>query len=207
MTEQGPRSDRRLLIATGNAKKGIEMAQLLAPLGLRILTFDDLPEPVAEVEETGITYEANALLKARAAAEITGMVSIADDAGLEIDALGGAPGIFSRRFLGEETSFPDKMVQILEMISDVPDAERGCRFRAAVAIAVPGEEARVCHGVCEGRVARELRGQHGFGYDPFFLLPGLGRHMAELTPDEKHAISHRGMAMACATAELRSIFG
>lgn len=183
------------------------MAQLLAPLGLQVLTFEDLKGIVPDVEETGTTYEANALLKATTATEATGMVAIADDAGLEIDALGGAPGVYSRRFLGEETSFPEKMRRILEMIQGVPDADRGCRFRAAVAIAVPGGPPRVCHGVCEGMVAREMRGEYGFGYDPFFLLPGLGRHMAELAPGEKHAISHRGMAMACATAELHSIFG
>lgn len=198
---------RELVIATGNRKKGVEMATILAPLGLSILTLADFPGVCAEVEETGATYAENAELKARAAAEATRRVAIADDAGLEIDALGGQPGIYSRRFLGEETPFPEKMARIIEMLSDVPDDARGCRFRCSVVIAVPGGASHFCAGVCEGRVAREMRGEYGFGYDPIFYLPELGRHMAELPPAEKHRISHRGKALACAAEVLRDLFG
>lgn len=198
---------RQLVIATGNRKKGVEMATILADTGLELLTLADFPNVDAEVEETGVTYAENAELKARAAARATGRVCIADDAGLEIDALGGQPGLHSRRFLGEETPFPEKMAHILERLKDVPDAQRGCRFNCAVAIATPDGQVFHCGGICEGRVAREMRGSFGFGYDPIFLLPHLGKHMAELPPDEKHRISHRGKALACAKEVLRRLFG
>jgi XTP/dITP diphosphohydrolase len=197
---------RELVIATRNPKKGIEMATILADTGLRILTLDDFPGVNAEIGETGSTYRENAMLKARAAAQATNRVCIADDAGLEIEALGGQPGLHSRRFLGEETSFPEKMAHILELLRDVPDEQRGCRFRCAVAIATPDGRCFHCEGICEGRVAREMRGTYGFGYDPIFFLPELGKHMAELPPEAKHRISHRGKALACAKEVLRQIF-
>jgi len=198
---------RELVIATGNRKKGVEMATILEPLGIRVRTLADFPGVCPDVEETGSTYAENAELKARAAAEATRRVAIADDAGLEIDAFDGQPGIYSRRFLGEETSFPEKMERILERMRDVPDEKRGCRFRCAVVIAVPGGASYFCSGICEGRIAREMRGEYGFGYDPIFYLPELGRHMAELPPEEKHRISHRGRALACAAEVLRELFG
>lgn len=187
----------RVVLATRNAKKGIEMAQLLAGPKWQLLTLLDWPDPCPDVEETGCTYEENALLKAHAAARATGCLSVADDAGLEIDALDGQPGVHSHRFLGEDTPFPEKMAKILRLLEGAPEDARGCRFRAAVAIAAPSGEQQVCHGVCEGRIAHEMRGSNGFGYDPIFYVPSLGRHMAELTPDEKHAISHRGQALSC----------
>lgn len=182
------------------------MATILADTGLRILTLADFPDVDAEIEETGTTYRENAELKARAAAQATNRICIADDAGLEIDALGGQPGLHSRRFLGEETPFPEKMAHILQLLRDVPDERRGCRFRCAVAIATPDGRCFHCEGICEGRVAREQRGTYGFGYDPIFYLPELGKHMAELPPEEKHRISHRGKALACAKEVLREIF-
>lgn len=198
---------RQLVIATGNRKKGAEMAAILADTGLEILTLADFPGVDADIEETGATYMENAEIKARAAALATQRVCIADDAGLEIDALGGQPGIHSKRFLGEDTSFPEKMAYILERLKDVPDEQRGCRFNCAVAIVTPDGQVFRCWGICEGRVAREMRGSYGFGYDPIFYLPHLGRHMAELPPEEKHKISHRGIALACAKEVLRKIFG
>lgn len=197
---------RELVIATGNRKKCVEMAAILAPFGVPMRTLADFPGVAAEVDETGATYMENAELKARAAAAATGRPSIADDAGLEIDALDGRPGLYSKRFLGEETPFREKMRRILAMLADVPDEERGCRFHCAVAIAHPDGRLWRCTGVCEGRVARETRGGHGFGYDPIFLLPERGRHMAELAPEEKHRISHRGKALACAGAALADVF-
>jgi XTP/dITP diphosphohydrolase len=197
---------RQLVIATGNRKKGVEMAAILGGAGLEILTLADFPDADAEVEETGATYMENAEMKARAAAQATGRVCIADDAGLEIDAFGGAPGLYSKRFMGEETPFPEKMAGILERMKDVPEEARGCRFNCAVAIATPDGRVFHCRGVCEGRVAREMRGSYGFGYDPIFYLPELGRHMAELPPEEKHRISHRGKALACAKEVLAELF-
>ncbi len=195
-----------LLIATGNASKGREMAELLVDTGLRLLTLEDFPNVPNDVEETGTTYAENAAIKARFAAQSTGVVSIADDAGFEVDALNGEPGLYSRRYLGEETTFADKMDYILHALRDVPDEMRGCRFRCAVAIAVPAGKTIICEAVCEGRVGVERRGAHGFGYDPIFLLPSIGKHMAELPAKEKHLISHRGIAMACARRELANLF-
>jgi XTP/dITP diphosphohydrolase len=201
-------SPARLLVATTNVKKGGEMVAILsgAGLGIEIVTLADFP-PAPPVEETGDTFMANAHLKAAAAVMQTGLVSIADDGGLVIDALEGAPGVRSHRFLGEETPFTEKMARILELLRDVPAADRTCRFQCAVVIATPQGELYECLGTCEGQVAHELRGSHGFGYDPIVLLPQLGRHMAELPPEEKHRISHRGRALACAIPHLREIFG
>lgn len=181
------------------------MAQILSETGLQILAMADFPDVNFEVEETGRTYMENAELKARTATALTGHVCIADDAGLEIDALGGEPGLHSRRFLGEDTPFSIKMDRILEMLKDVPDEQRGCRFSCAVAIAAPDRRVFHCTGICEGRVAREKRGDYGFGYDPIFYLPTLGKHMAELPPEEKHKISHRGQALECASQVLQSL--
>ncbi len=197
---------RKLVIATGNRKKGTEMAQILSETGLEILTLADFPGADQDVEETGSTYAENAAIKARAAVAATGLVCIADDAGLEIDALDGQPGLYSKRFLGEETPFPEKMRRILEMLRDVPDERRGARFNCAVALATPDGKLYECRGICEGRIAHEMRGEYGFGYDPIFLLPELGSHMAELPPEEKHKISHRGKALTCAKQVLGELF-
>lgn len=199
--------ERKLLIATTNKKKGGEMAQILqaADLGIEFVTLADYPD-APEVEETGVTFMENAFLKADAAVDLTGLVSIADDGGLCIDALDGQPGVYSHRFLGADTPFPEKMRQILEMMKDVPEEKRTCRFQCAVVVAVPDGRRFECMGICEGRIAHEMRGEHGFGYDPIFLVPELGRHMAELTPEEKHKISHRGKALAQAISALRTIF-
>jgi XTP/dITP diphosphohydrolase len=199
---------RKLLVATTNVKKGGEMIAILqaANLGIEIVTLADFP-PAPPVEETGETFIANAHLKAAAGVAQTDLVAIADDGGLVIDALDGRPGVKSHRFLGEETPFTAKMARILEMMQDVPDPLRACRFQCAVVIATPNGQSYECMGACEGRVAHGLRGAHGFGYDPIVLLPQLGKHMAELPPEEKHRISHRGHALACAIPHLRQIFG
>ena len=201
---------RELVIATGNRKKGAEMVAILserlAGTGIEILTLADFPDVDTDVEETGTTFAENAAIKAQAAMAATGRVCIADDGGLVIDALGGQPGLHSKRFLGEETPFPEKMVRILEMMSGMPDAQRSCRFRCAVAICTPDGLVYECSGECEGRIAHEIRGNRGFGYDPIVYLPEIGKHMAELLPQEKHRISHRGMALACAADVLKEVF-
>lgn len=199
---------RRLVIATTNPHKAREMGEILAQAlpELSLLTLADFPA-AAEVEETGETFEENARIKALAAAAHTGLMAIADDGGLSIDALGGLPGVKSHRFLGASVPFDVKMREILERMRDVPDAGRGCRFTCAVAIAARGAIVGECLGVREGLVAREMRGSHGFGYDPIFLLPELGRCMAELAPAEKHRVSHRGRALACAARRLRELPG
>lgn len=185
-----------LVVATHNAKKAVEMRQILQgrfpELQIRTLAdYPDAPEP----EETGSTYAENATIKAESALEATGQWCVADDAGLEIDALDGAPGLHSKRFEGEHTDFPTKMARILELLRNVPQPMRGARFRCCVALARPDAPCEVLEAVCEGRIAASPAGSGGFGYDPIFEVEGLGRRMAELTPDEKHAVSHRGKVL------------
>lgn len=160
---------------------------------LEILTLADFPG-APEPEETGETYAENAAIKVRSAAEFTGQWSLADDAGLEIDALGGEPGVFSKRFEGENTPFSEKMSRILQRMKDAES--RAARFQCYVALGVPGKDPVLFNATCEGVIADEPTGQNGFGYDPIFYLPELGKCMAELTADEKHAISHRGKVLA-----------
>lgn len=185
------------MIATHNAKKAGEMVTILGRRfpDLKILTladFEDAPEP----EETGSTYAENAAIKAENAAQFTGEWCVADDAGLEIDALPGELGVWSKRFAGEDTTFPEKMALILGRMHDLPEAQRSARFHAAVALAEHGHKTEVFEAECEGRIALEPRGAGGFGYDPIFWLPEWDCTMAELTADEKHKISHRGKVLA-----------
>ena len=187
---------QRLVIATHNRKKAGEMVTILSRRfpELEILTLADFPE-APEPEETGITYEDNALIKAESAAQATGEWCLADDAGLEIDALPGELGVYSKRFAGEETSFPEKMAIILDRMRATPLEERGARFRCFIALARPGSDSKVFSATCEGQISSAPSGAGGFGYDPIFWLPELGRTMADLTADEKHAISHRGKVL------------
>jgi XTP/dITP diphosphohydrolase len=184
----------RLVIATHNPAKAGEMSVILKELlsGWELLTLADFPG-APEPEETGETYAENARIKAEAAAAFTGEVCIADDAGLEVDALAGAPGVKSKRFMGV-SSFEFKMVQILMAVEDDPSAPRTARFRCCVAIAKQGEDTQVLEAVKHGEIV-EPRGERGFGYDPIFLVPELGMTYAELKPVHKNRISHRGIVL------------
>ena len=184
----------RLVIATHNRKKAGEMVQTLTErfpaLEIRTLAdYEDAPEP----EETGTTYRANAAIKSENAAMFTGEWCLADDAGLEIDAMNGEPGLYSKRFAGEDTPFPEKMSIILERLQGRDD--RGARFRCAVALTSPNGETRTLEAVCEGVIATDPSGNGGFGYDPIFWLPELGCTMADLTAEQKHQVSHRGKVL------------
>lgn len=191
---------RKLVIATRNAGKAREMAQALCGIPYDIVSLADYPD-APDVEETGSTFADNAILKATAYAEYAGEVTLADDSGLEVDALGGAPGVLSARFASTDTA---RNAKLLDLMQDVPDGERSARFRCVIAIAEPGSSAKTCEGSVEGVIAREPRGANGFGYDPVFYVPDLARHMAEMTAEEKNAISHRGKALEKAKALLRS---
>ncbi len=186
-----------MVIATHNAKKAGEMLQILGARfpTLRFETLANFPG-APEPDEIGSTYEENAAIKAESACLATGQWSIADDAGLEIDAMGGEPGLYSRRFAGEDTPFPEKMRIILERLKDTTEAQRTARFRCCVAVARPNKSTELFSATCEGRIAREPSGRGGFGYDPIFFLPELGCTMADLTAEQKHAISHRGKVLA-----------
>lgn len=193
----------RLVIATHNAKKAGEMVQILSPRfpELEIVTLAEYPG-APEPDEVGDTYEENAVIKAESACRHTGEWCVADDAGLEIDALGGAPGVRSKRFAGEDAPFSVKIAKILEQIAAAPTEARTARFQCRVALARPESPTEVFEGICEGRIAEAPRGTYGFGYDPIFEVGNTGRTMAEHTPDEKHAISHRGMVLAHLAARL-----
>jgi XTP/dITP diphosphohydrolase len=198
----------RLVIASHNRSKSREICALLAE-GLRDLPVEigllaDYPNaPVPE--EDGNTYAENAAIKARACAQFTGAISLADDAGLEIDAMNGQPGIHSRRFAGEETPFSVKMGIILERLHAVPDEWRTARFHCAVAIAMPNGELYLFEDTLEGRIAHAPRGQYGFGYDPIFYLPAFGCTLAELPPAFKNRISHRAKVMRQVIPKLREL--
>lgn len=183
----------KLLVATNNSGKLREYASLLDGLGFELITLAGAGITV-EIEETGTSMEQNAVLKATGFAELSGLVTLADDSGLEVDALGGEPGPLSRRYAGENASDLERNDFLLVKLRDVPWEKRGARFRCVIAIAAPDGNVETCEGVCQGMIALEPKGEGGFGYDPIFYLPELERWMAELSLDEKNRISHRAKA-------------
>lgn len=188
----------RLVVASKNQDKLREIEAVLLGMGLvdEIVTGLDWPD----IEETEPTLEGNALLKARAVAAATGMPSLADDTGLEVDALGGAPGVRSSRFAGEAASYADNVRFLLEQLAG--QTERSARFRTVMALVIPNGEEVVAEGVLDGRILDRLRGDSGFGYDPVFDVDG--RTLAEFSTAEKNAISHRGRALCALAEKLRS---
>jgi XTP/dITP diphosphohydrolase len=192
----------RVLIATRNPGKARELAALLEDEPVQIVSLADFPS-VPETVEDGETMAANAAKKAQEGSLATGLLTVADDSGLEVDALDGAPGVRSSRFLGRGSTEEERNTEILRRMREVPDERRTCRFRCAVAVARDGRIEGATEGTCEGRIAHVPRGNHGFGYDPIFYLPDRGCTMAELEPQEKNEISHRGRALREAASILR----
>lgn len=193
----------RVVLATGNAGKLREFADLLAPAGFEFVsqaTFGIEPP-----EETGDTFVANALLKARNAARLAGLPAMADDSGLEVDALQGAPGVYSARYAGAHASDADNVAKLLQALADVPDAARTARFRCVIALVASADDPKPLIGTGEwqGRILRAPRGSAGFGYDPIFEDVASGCSAAELSAAEKHARSHRGAALAALLDEWR----
>ncbi len=186
-----------LLLATSNPHKLEEFRVIFADLPLRLFSLSDLQLDI-EVDETGITFAENAELKARTYAQASGMLTLADDSGLEIDALTGAPGIQSARYLGRETSYEERFRRILQQLKGLPIEQRTARFRCAIALADPSGNTRIVEGIIEGVIADSPRGKNGFGYDPIFYLPELGKTFAELAPEHKNRISHRARAAQAA---------
>ena len=184
----------RLLIGTNNAHKVREMARLLDGAGWDALTPRELGIAL-EVAEDGETFEANALIKARAFAASSGVPTLADDSGIEVDALGGRPGVHSARYGGPGLSDEERTALLLSEMAAVPDGERGCRYVAVLALAWPGGEVETFSGTCEGEVARAPAGGGGFGYDPVFYAPSAARTVAQMDAAEKDAFSHRGKAV------------
>lgn len=194
-----------LLIATRNRGKVLEIAQLLSGLPVNARSLADFSH-VAEVEETGATFEENATLKARFYAEETGLPTLADDSGLEVEALGGAPGIYSARYAGPHATDAERISLLLEELSATGDSGRRARFVCALAFVRPGEEnVRLFRGICAGRIASEPRGEGGFGYDPVFIPEGYGQTFGELSAEIKNQLSHRAHALGQAKAYLAEI--
>ena len=185
---------KKVIIATQNKGKAKDFEALFSPLGYEVLTLRDVAEDM-DIEETGVTFEENAILKAETVAEALNTVVIADDSGLEVDALNGEPGVYSARYAGLQKSDDANIDKVLEKLEGVPEAERTARFRCVLAVAAPGKPTETFSGSCEGMILTERKGNQGFGYDPVFYVPEIGRAMAELQPEEKAAISHRGNAI------------
>lgn len=186
---------QKVVLATGNAGKVRELASLLRDFGLDIVAQTDLD--VESAEETGLTFIENAILKARHAADITGLPAIADDSGLAVDALGGAPGIYSARYAGVDASDRQNLEKLLVALNDVPDGQRQAQFHCVLVYLRHADDPTplVFHGVWPGEITRAPAGEGGFGYDPIFYVPSEGKTAAELTREEKSAISHRGQAL------------
>ncbi len=191
----------KFVIATHNAHKLLEISRILAPLGISAVNDRDLGLTLPEVEETGTTFAENAYLKAASACAFTGLPAIADDSGLMVDALDGAPGVYSARYAGENATDADRVRKLLDALTGVPAGRRQARFVSAVCCVFPSGETVRAEGTVEGAIAFAPAGDNGFGYDPVFLRGE--RTMAQLSPAEKDAISHRGRALAQFSEKLR----
>ncbi len=196
---------KKFLVATHNQGKVVEFAEMLKDLSIEWLSLDDVGV-TRDVEETGSTFRENSLLKARAYAAETGLLTLADDSGLEVDALSGAPGVYTARYGGEGLTAVQRYQKLLNAIQHVPEAQRTARFRCVIVLVAPdGTILGEADGVCEGVIAQAPMGDKGFGYDPIFYLPELNKTMAQLSPDQKHQISHRGRAMQAIAPRLREL--
>lgn len=184
---------KELVLATRNLDKGRELAALLGDLNIRIRTLADFSD-APEVVEDGATCEANAIKKAMEIARATGRAAVADDTGLEVDALGGRPGVYAARYAGEGATYEDNCRKLLHELKGIPPERRTARFLTVAALALPEGDVRIAHGILEGLIAETPVGLQGFGYDPVFFVPELGKTLAELAPAEKNRISHRARA-------------
>ncbi|WP_137875288.1 RdgB/HAM1 family non-canonical purine NTP pyrophosphatase [Rhodococcus sp. Q] len=200
-------ADIRVLVASRNAKKLKELRRVLESagvVGIQLVGLNEVPE-FPETPETGATFEENALVKARDGAAATGLPCVADDSGLEVDALNAMPGVLSARWSGTHGDDAANTALVLAQLSDTPDERRGAAFVSACALVVPGGVERVVRGTWPGSIARVPRGDGGFGYDPVFVPEGDERSAAELTPEEKDAASHRGRALAQLVPDLAEL--
>ena len=195
---------RELVLATRNRHKGAELTALLSDLGIRIRSLDEFPD-APDVLEDGVTCEANAIKKAREIAAATGLPAVADDTGLEVDALGGRPGVHAARFAGEHATYDENCRKLLQELSGVPRERRTARFITVAAIALPSDAVQTAIGQLRGIITESPSGTKGFGYDPVFFVPEIGKTLAEISPEEKNRISHRAKAFIQAKELLRSL--
>lgn len=198
-------TEKLIIIATKNKGKVKEFQALLEPRGVKVTSLLDY-EPIPDVEETGATFAENAELKALAMAKYFQKPVIADDSGLIVDALNGAPGIYSARYAGEEKNDAKNNEKLLREMKDVEDDKRTARFHCAICVAFPNGKSYLFEGSCEGMIAKEPKGENGFGYDPLFYIPHLKKTMAQLTEREKNQISHRAKAIEKLAAHWEEIF-
>lgn len=183
----------KILIATHNKHKLAEMERILVPMGYEVVTDTDIGISLTDVEETGTTFIENARIKAESGCKESGLICIADDSGLAVDALGGAPGVYSARYSGLHGDDEANIVKLLNELKGVPDEERTARFMCSICVTFPDGTEVTAEGKCEGKIGYEKRGENGFGYDPVFMVGD--KSFAELSADEKDAISHRGNAL------------
>lgn len=195
---------RKIIFATGNKNKMIEIRQILGDLGWEILSMKEAGIS-AEIEENGTTFEENALIKAAEVAKYCDDIVLADDSGLEIDYLNKEPGIYSARYAGEDTPYEIKNQMLLDRLKGVPREERTARFVCAIAAAIPDHDPIVVRGTIEGYIGDRPAGENGFGYDPIFYVPDLNCSTAELSPEEKNARSHRGNALRAMRDKLKEL--
>jgi XTP/dITP diphosphohydrolase len=197
-----------ILVATTNRGKLAELGALLADLPVELLPLSVVLPDLPPIIEDGTTFEENALIKVRTASEAAMMVTLAEDAGLEVDALGGRPGVRSARFAKDGATDSENNAALLSALQEVDDESRTARFRCALVLRDPWNEAKpevIVHGACEGTITRQARGAGGFGYDPLFLVTGTGRTMAELSDEEKNRISHRAQAVRALRPTLEAL--
>lgn len=194
---------KTFLIATHNAKKKNELLRILAPLGIDVKTDSELGLTLSEPEETGETFYENALIKAKAGCEESGYPCVADDSGLMVDYLAGAPGVYSARFSGENSDDEKNNNKLLKLMADVPENERTARFVSVVCCVFPNGDIISARGECEGAIGYEKKGESGFGYDPLFMVNG--KSFAEMSAEEKDKLSHRGKALNHLLEKLRDL--
>ncbi len=196
----------RIIFATGNAGKIKEINMIMQDMGMQVVSMKDAGI-VIDIEENGTTYEENAMLKARAVAAYTDDIVMADDSGLEIDYLNKEPGVYSARYMGEDTSYRIKNANLIDRLEGVPDEKRTARFVCAIAAVLPDGTELHTRATIEGRIGYEERGANGFGFDPIFYVPEFGKTTAELSEEEKNQVSHRGKALELMKEELRKYEG
>jgi len=195
---------KEIVLASSNAGKVREVAMMMEDMGIRVVPLSETSFE-GEIEENGSTFEENAVIKAKAVAEKLHVPVLADDSGLEIDCLDKAPGIYSARYLGHDTPYSIKNKLILEKLEGVPEEERTARFVCSMALALPYGVVLTTTATMEGRIAYEIKGENGFGYDPIFYLPEFGMSSAEISPEQKNEISHRGKALRMMKDEIAKL--
>jgi XTP/dITP diphosphohydrolase len=196
----------KIFLASANPHKAEEIGAMLEQAGLRtqVVSLLDFPHLILP-EEDGATFEENALKKARVMAEQTGLIALADDSGLEVAALGGAPGVHSKRFAGEDASDAERYEKLLGLLKDIPEAKRGARFKCCLAIVAPGRKETVVEGICPGKIAFAPKGSYGFGYDPVFIPEGWQQTLGEVSMEGKNRVSHRARALQAALPVLKRL--